>query len=102
MSKEKRMTVVLNENKDSSWHDELCLIADKYGGSNRLVTEAVGAVYKAGGVEVKNTKLSVSTIRRNRMKLRKKTANTEMIHQECAPCDGLRHWLRTKTCEEDG
>ena len=32
---------------------------------------------------------------------RKKTANTEMIHQECAPCDELRHWLRACAKLED-
>ena len=40
-------------------------------------------------------------VRMSTRNVKKKLPSTEIIHQECAPCDGLRHWLRTIACDED-
>ena len=70
----KRLNLSFEENVEGNWKNELCLIGDKYGSSNRCLTETVSAVLKSGGINPNDTRLSVNTIRRKRLKLREATA----------------------------
>ena len=75
--KKTKIDVTLTEEKGGSgWKKQLFLIGDKYGSSNRCLTETTSAFLKTGGVDLHETKLSLSTVWRQRRATRESVAQS--------------------------
>ena len=79
-SKKKKLRIdskfTLTENNDADWKKQLCLIGDKYGNSTGCITETASAMLKSGGVDLADTRISLSSVWRQRNAIRESSAKS--------------------------